>query len=46
MQIPCRIVIRKSNSENDAVREFLTDLKDLTFEMAASGCPADIRIEP
>jgi RNAse (barnase) inhibitor barstar len=45
IQVPYRIVIQKFNPENDAVREFLTDLKDLIFEMAASGCPVDIQIE-
>ena len=43
--VPYRIVIQNYRPENDVVHKFVSDFSDLIHEIAARGCPVDIRID-
>jgi RNAse (barnase) inhibitor barstar len=45
IEVPYRIVIQNYIPADDEVRGFIDDFVDLIHEIAARGCPVEIRVE-
>jgi RNAse (barnase) inhibitor barstar len=45
LEVPYRVVIRNSSLVGDGALQMMEDFIDLIRELAAEGCPVDVRVE-